>query len=438
VRTLETKWLWIGLAIGLPLLPRFGEGWRWRTRLAPEFIVSTNTISSARTETPARFEEFVDPEYRTPSVHVASLCELPGGGLAAAWYGGSREGARDVAIYLATRATEPGSRWTAPRAIVTPDSAVREAWRFVKKVGNPLLFADAQGRLSLLYVTVAVGGWSGSSLNLKQSSDGGRTWTPSRRLGLSPFFNVSELVKNKPAALAGGGWAVPMYHELFGKFPEVLWLDDTAVSKVAKTRVFGGRSAFQPALVPLSAERALMFCRACGSTPQVHLTETSDGGRRWSAPRATGLPNPDSGLDAIRLTDGRLLLAFNDSTNHRENLRLAMSSDEGKSWQRVATLAEETGAEFSYPSLLQARDGQVHVVYTWKRRGIKHVTFNLAWLAGQRREATAKADQLRPERGVHAASATKLAPQAGPVETRVGERGSGVNAALQALTAGRN
>ena len=98
------------------------------------------------------------------------------------------------------------------------------------------------------------------------------------------------------------------------------------------------------------------------------------------------MPNPDAGLDAIQLADGRLLLAFNDSPQGRENLRLALSDDEGRTWTRMATIAEESGAEFSYPFLMQASDGDVHLVYTWKRTAIRHVVFNMAWLDGGRHE----------------------------------------------------
>ena len=128
---------------------------------------------------------------------------------------------------------------------------------------------------------------------------------------------------------------------------------------------------------------ALPICRAAGSVPEIYITRTTDAGRHWTAPRPSGLPNPNSGLDALRLSDGRLLLAFNDTTTNRENLRLAVSSDEGVTWRRVRTLAEEPGAEFSYPFLLQTSDGLVHVTFTWKRRNIRHVTFNLAWLDSQ-------------------------------------------------------
>lgn len=157
-------------------------------------------------------------------MHVSSLCELPGGGLAAAWYGGTREMAGDVAVFFATRKPGDAGPWSAPRKLVTPQSATRETFRFVKKVGNPMLFAGDNGQICLLYVTMGFGGWSGSSLNFKQSFDAGGTWSESQRLGLGPFFNLSELVKNGPTRLTDGSWVVPIYHEMIVRFPELLWL----------------------------------------------------------------------------------------------------------------------------------------------------------------------------------------------------------------------
>jgi len=300
--------------------------------------------------------------------------------LAAVWYAGSREGARDVAICFA--AQEPGqSLWATPRAILTPEQVARDLHRSVKKVGNPLVFSDAAGKLWLLYVTINIGGWSGSSLNLTTSTDNGDSWAPSRRLTLSPFFNVSELVRSKPSPLSDGNWLVPIYHECLGKFAELLWLRDTGDGLAAtKTRITGGRSAFQPALAVLSTNTALAFLRDCSPRKRIAVARTDNAGVSWSAPESLDLPNPDSGLAALRLSDGRVLLAFNDSAAGRDNLRLAVSQDEGRTWRRVATPAEEPGAEFSYPFLLQTRDGRIHLVYTWKRQGIKHVAFNTAWL----------------------------------------------------------
>jgi len=379
----HTRWFGIAAVVALNLLP-LARSWR-NTPTGPpaEFAVAPPVLASATNDAPNLTTEFLDPAFRTPSVHVASLCEVAGGRLLATWYGGPREGHQDVAIYLASR--EAGAaQWSPARPLVTRDSAARELDRYVRKVGNAVIFSDGSERVWLLYVSIAAGGWSGSSLNLKLSADGGRTWSRSERLTLSPFFNVSELAKNQPAPLRDGGWCVPIYHELFGKFPELLWLPASGSARAAvKTRPFGGATAFQPALVPLSAQRALLANRDYRAQRKVQLARSDDGGHTWTPPATADLPNPHSGLDAIRLRDGRVLLAFNDTAEGRDVLGLAMSPDGGATWQRAGTLEREAGQEFSYPFLLQTRDGLIHAAYTWKRKGIKQATFNLAWLEAQ-------------------------------------------------------
>lgn len=377
---LKTRLGWMAGAVGINFLAAV---LLWRcppARPGVGFDVAPPGLAAPTNAPPEFSVEFLDPSFLTPSVHVASVCELAGGRLLAAWYGGTREGHQDVAIYLAAR--EPGAgQWSRPHPLVTRASAEKELDRYVRKVGNALLFSDGDRRVWLLYVSIAVGGWSGSSLNLKTSADGGQTWSLSERLVLSPLFNVSELVKNQPARLRDGSWCVPIYHELVGKFPELLWLPATGgLARATKTRPFGGATAFQPALAPLSAQRALLLHRDVTSQRQTHAAQSDDAGQTWSEPAPAGLPNPRSGLDAIRLQDGRVLLAFNDTAEGREVLALAVSPDGGATWRRAGVLEQESAQEFSYPFLLQTQDGQVHVAYTWKRRGIKRASFNLAWL----------------------------------------------------------
>ena len=368
-------------AFALHLLPRGGDFKRSRTIPPVAWSVPSQGAPDSAALPAIYREESLGPGEGIASVHVASLAEYAPGRLAAAWYGGSREGARDVAVLVSTRDGGKASLWSRPVVVVNQASAQRDLNRFVKKVGNPLLFSDGGGRLQLLFVSIAVGGWSGSSLNLTESADGGVTWTPARRLVLSPFFNVSELVKNPPAPVQGGGWAVPVYQETVGKFPEFLWLDvPNAMASATRSRPFGGRIAFQPALLPLDAQRALLLCRTAGYQTELFGSRTDDGGVHWSAPAPVGLPNPGSGIAAIRLFGGRLLVAFNDSESARDVLRLAISDDEGRTWRRGATVIEQPGEEFSYPFLLQTGDGMIHLAYTWKRRAIRHVEFTPAWL----------------------------------------------------------
>ena len=328
--------------------------------------------------------EFIPADPLVPSVHVASVCEASDGRLCAAWYGGAHEGARDVNIFWSKRLPGEGKAWSKPEVLVSRSAAMRDLRRPIKKLGNAVLFAGGAGQLRLIYVSVSIGGWSTSSLNVKSSFDDGQTWLPSQRLTLSPFFNLSELVKNNPGELSDGGWAIPIYHECLGKFPEILWLKETAAGlSWRKSRICGGRSALQPALVPLNQTTAVAFLRDYSPVRKIHLTRSTDAGRNWSSPQPIALPNSDSGLDALRLADGRILLAFNDSATGRENLSLALSGDGGQTWLVRTILESGTGQEFSYPYLIQTKDGQIHLVYTYERKAIKHAAFNLTWLDAQ-------------------------------------------------------
>ena len=362
--------------------------WKWLKeydRRLLEFVIDSPATHSER-ETPYMAQEFISPDAGVGMVHSASICQLQDGRLAVVWYGGSKEGARDAAIYLTLRHPGDPRSWTEPRVIVDSETASKELSRFVKTVGNSIIFAGHDNRIWLIYVSVSFGGWSGSALNVKISDDGGTTWTASQRLTLSPFLNMSELVRNNPLPLAHGGFAIPVYHECLGKFPELLWIRaDQATENLVfkKTRMTGGRAFIQPCVVVNTATEATTFYRNCSADRSVWMAVTEDAGATWSAPRRLELPNPDSDLSALLLSGGRILLAFNDTKYYRENLSLAISRDAGVNWMRVATLEDMEGQEFSYPYLIRSRDGRIHLVYTWRRKGIKHVEFNEAWLRTQ-------------------------------------------------------
>jgi predicted neuraminidase len=96
--------------------------------------------------------------------------------------------------------------------------------------------------------------------------------------------------------------------------------------------------------------------------------------------RATSLPNPNAGTDAVTLKDGRQMLVYNhtirgnDFPSDRNMLNIAISED-GKSWEPVMTLERQEG-EYSYPAVIQAHDGLVHITYTYRRQSIKHVVID--------------------------------------------------------------
>jgi len=331
------------------------------------------------------FESQLLPNASAPSVHSATAVELADGTLRAFWYGGTREGASDVAIY--TSAYSRGV-WTQESALVLREEAQRQLLRHLRKLGNPVAGRDLRGRIWLFFVSVSVGGWAGSAINAMVSEDEARTWSPPRRLITSPFFNISTLVKGPLVQLADGTMALPVYHEMIGKFGELLHLDvDGRV--IGKTRLSWGDTSLQPVVVPRSETDAVAFMRYAGQPPgRVLVTRTSDAGAHWTDPVKSTLPNPNSAVGSVLLAGGPLVLAFNNAEADRESLSLALSTDFGESWRVVRQLEGASVSppapvpEYSYPWIMQDRAGNVHVLYTWGRSRIKHVAFNRAWLEG--------------------------------------------------------
>ena len=329
------------------------------------------------------------PNSSAQSVHSATAVELADGKLRAFWYGGTREGASDVAIYTSVYSPEDGT-WSTERAVMTRELAQRQLHRSIRKLGNPVAGRDRGGRLCLFFVSVSVGGWAGSAINLTTSGDEGVTWSPAQRLVSSPFFNISTLVKGAPLRISDGTVALPAYHEFVGKFGELLRVD-AGGRVVGKTRMSWGDSSLQPVIMPRSQSEAVAFMRYAGDPPgRVLVTRSSDAGRHWTAPEKTALPNPNAAVGGVLLAGGPLLLAFNNAEANRESLDLALSADFGASWRMARSL--ESGsqpqrapvAEYSYPWVMQDRAGNVHVLYTWGRSRIKHAVFNRAWLEGGR------------------------------------------------------
>jgi len=253
-------------------------------------------------------------------------------------------------------------------------------------LGNPVAGRDSKGRLCLYFVSVSVGGWAGSAVNLMVSEDEGETWSPPRRLVASPFFNISTLVKGAPLLFSDGAVGLPVYHELLGKFGELLRLDSEGRA-IGKTRLSWGQSSLQPVIVPRSEKDAVGFMRYAGDPPnRILRVRTEDGGVHWSPPVKTALPNPNAAIGSVLLSGGPLLLVFNNAEEDRENLSLAHSTDFGNTWRIAHRFEGDSGStqapvpEYSYPWIMQDRGGDVHVLYTWGRSRIKHVRFNRAWL----------------------------------------------------------
>jgi predicted neuraminidase len=312
--------------------------------------------------------EFIADPSPTPQCHASTIVETPAG-LVAAWFGGRYERHPEVSIYLSRLAA---GRWSAPVVVATGTQA--DGRRF--PTWNPVLFRPRGGPLMLFYkVGPDPASWWGM---LATSRDDGRTWSDARRLP----DGILGPIKDKPLQLASGdilcgsstespSWAVHFERTRDG---------GTTWERVSPPNGRTPIEAIQPALLGHRDGRL----QAIGRTRQdrIFTTESHDNGATWAPLSLLDVRNPNAGIDAVTLADGRFLLVFNDAPGVKGDwsagrglLRVAVSSD-GIAWKPVLTLEDQPGQEFSYPAVIQAADGRVHVTYTWKRQKIRHVVID--------------------------------------------------------------
>lgn len=315
------------------------------------------------------------PSY-LPAAHSSSFTVMPNGDLLAFWFAGTREGSPDVKIWSSTYHL---GHWSMAQAMLDPSMIAKANHRYVIKVGNPVIYRAQNGALHLFVVSVSVGGWSGSTLNHLTSHDDGKTWSKPERIVISPFFNLSTLVRTSAVSLSDGGFYLPVYLELGRKYPELLRFNADG-DFVEQTRITAKNRMIQPSVMPISSDSALAYFRNSSTNldkRELFVSKTSNVGKSWSKPQATNFTNPDSSLEVVNLSDGRYLMVYNQE--NRSHLDLAISTD-GLSWHKIYELENTFGDEFSYPSVHVNNHGYIDILYTNNRKNIKHVRFNREWL----------------------------------------------------------
>lgn len=354
----------------------------------------TAAVATAQHSSPAILtSEFINEHAPYPASHASTIAQTTSGTLLAAWFGGTSEGNADVGIWLARRV---GVRWTTATEVATgrqPDGVRYPTW-------NPVLFQAPGGPLVLFYKAgPSPQRWWGMMMT---STDDGKTWSDARRLPAG----VLGPIKDKPVALPNGVWlagssteASPADWRVHFELSADTGRTWSAVGPVDRG---AGFQAIQPTLLFPGHGRIEALCRTQQGV--IAMTWSLDGGRTWTPLAATELPNPNSGIDAVTLADGRLLLVYNHSAHlpgwsghgYRHPLDIALSRD-GVHWKHVLTIVDiprssrdsvqadeltsppagrmqqEVNEGFAYPAVIQSADGLVHITYTWNRKAIKHV-----------------------------------------------------------------
>jgi len=313
----------------------------------------------------------------TPSCHASTIEETPSG-LVAAWFGGTHEKNPDVGIHV-SRLVD--GIWTKP--IEVADGSEGEDKQY--PCWNPVLFQPKNGPLMLFYkVGPSPRSWWGVLLF---SKDDGKSWGNRRKLGRDDKIgHLIGPVKNKPIQLTDGTILCPSSTEF-----RVCWLYNCWRVHFEATHDFGKTwkvigpinrglkfRAIQPSILTHVDGQMQVLCRSRENV--VVQSWSKDGGKTWSKIIATRVPNPNAGTDAVTLKDGRHLLVYNHTMKRgkfprgRNMLNVSISAD-GKIWKPVLTL-EQAHGEFSYPAVIQTKNGKVHITYTYQRQSVKHAVLD--------------------------------------------------------------
>jgi len=340
-------------------------------------ILSTTGLGA---EAPMELDEFVFSEAAFASCHASTIVALTDGTLLASWFGGLEEGDNSVEIWLARK--KPGTQWSTP--VQLTDFPYAPCW-------NPVLFRDLQNRIWLFFkVGPDPMAWVSAYII---SSDGGTTWG---EIQYQPAGLLGP-IKNKPITLKSGtilaGTSVEAGRT---KHPNgvqpywnwTAWVErsvDQGESWVRHGPIvvpgfnFG---VIQPTLWETDSGEIRMLMRATRQIGHICESISKDGGMSWTAARPISLPNPNSGIDAVKLTDGRVALVYNHTERGRSPINLALSLDDGQSWESPLIIEDGPG-EFSYPAVIQSDEGKIHITYTWKRTRVKHVVIDPSALPGK-------------------------------------------------------
>jgi len=362
--------------------------------------------------------EYIFP-FQDLHVHSSSIVELPNGDLLACWFEGSGERTANDVMVKGARLKKGSSRWS-PVFIMADTPGFPDC--------NPTLFIDKEERLHLYWIVVLANRWESSILKTRVSSNyqnsGAPVWEWQDIILLKPGEEFARTIENgfRKSTTRELAWAeyAPLYEKMIaeaaldpkkresgwmtrthplqlpdGRILLPLYSDGYNLSLIAISDDMGkswqpglpivGRGNVQPSLVLKENGELLAFMRNNGDAPgRVMKSFSKDRGYEWSIAQRSSLPNPGTSVEVISLDNGDWVLVYNDIENGRHSLAVSLSEDEGETWPWTRHLEQKGpgGGAFSYPSVIQAKDGLIHVTYSFHVAGnktIKHVSFSAEW-----------------------------------------------------------
>ena len=315
-------------------------------------------------------EEMVFNKPPFQECHASTILEINQNEMLVAAFGGTKEGEKDVSIWLTRK---KNSVWQTPIIVDTGKSDYKTEY----PCWNPVLFKSISGKITLFYkLGPSPREWWGME---KNSIDNGLTWTKAKELPK----NILGPIKNKPFQLFDGTILSPSstetrtYGELSWKIHVEKSSDDGISWKKIPIDTSTKYDVIQPSILNLGNGKLKLLCRSRNNF--IMESFSNNNGESWSKISKTKLPNPNSGTDAVTLSNGLHLLVYNplkNGKNDRSELSIAFSVD-GNTWEDIYSLENNLKGEYSYPAIIQSNDNRIHVSYTYDRKNIKYSVFEI-------------------------------------------------------------
>lgn len=350
--------------------------------------------------------------------HAANLLVLDNGDLLCTWFAGTQEGIPDIHIYM-SRLKKGESSWS--KAVKVSDDPTRSEQ-------NPVLFKAPDEKIWLLYTAQKSGNQDTAIVRYRISEDNGHSFGPIKTL----FDQEGTFIRQPIVVLDNGEWLLPVFYCHTTKGRKWTGHRDTSAVKISKDEGNTWEEYEVPnstGCVHMNIEKlddgTLLALFRSRWADYIYSSYSTDNGRTWSEPKPTELPNNNSSIQFTKLANGHLALVFNnmnaencterraslyDDIEEEENeenvvsesvedcgereafwgaprapMTVAISEDNGMTWPFVKNIEigdgyamtnnskDKLNREYSYPSIKQGSEGNLHIAFTYFRQTIKYV-----------------------------------------------------------------